>query len=412
MLVDALALAVVLGARAIDDGAGSRSRSPPGSRSRALQWLPALARRRASGCDGRRAAARAARRARRAGQLRLARSRARDRRDRRHARVAAEPLRRRRRCSRSRPLGAARRIATRASARRSLALVVGRGGWPAWLGAPELHLAVLAVVARRHRRDGPRRAVRRRATRALRRARGRRRRDVHRARRDRRATGRVTRRRRIERALARRRARRWRASSPPWCSRGALAGRVAHAGAARAARSRPASARSASIAPTAERSVVEDDRRGSRRSAPRDGAGARVSPELDAGPAGRAAPTAIATLAGSVGVALGRRRCAQTDDPARPPLTDRDVARRGARGRRAARALRHRVRDLAGAAWSRAQLDDARPARRAGRSSSSLPRRPPRSSLDWHWQHEPPRRRSRRCSRRRRASALASSIVL
>ena len=32
-----------------------------------------------------------------------------------------------------------------------LALVVGRGGgWPAWYGAPELHLAVLAVLATAH----------------------------------------------------------------------------------------------------------------------------------------------------------------------------------------------------------------------------------------------------------------------
>jgi hypothetical protein len=30
------------------------------------------------------------------------------------------------------------------------ALVVGRGGWPAWLGAPEQHLAVLAIIAAAH----------------------------------------------------------------------------------------------------------------------------------------------------------------------------------------------------------------------------------------------------------------------
>jgi hypothetical protein len=28
-----------------------------------------------------------------------------------------------------------------------LALIVGRGGWPSWLGAPELHVAALALVA-------------------------------------------------------------------------------------------------------------------------------------------------------------------------------------------------------------------------------------------------------------------------
>ena len=35
-----------------------------------------------------------------------------------------------------------------------LALVVGRGGWPSWLGAPELHVAVLALVLAAHAGDG------------------------------------------------------------------------------------------------------------------------------------------------------------------------------------------------------------------------------------------------------------------
>lgn len=40
-----------------------------------------------------------------------------------------------------------RRIAILAGVLVALALVVGRGGWPAWLGAPDLHLAVVCVLA-------------------------------------------------------------------------------------------------------------------------------------------------------------------------------------------------------------------------------------------------------------------------
>ncbi len=40
-----------------------------------------------------------------------------------------------------------RRIAIAMIACGMLALVVGRGGWPAWLGAPELHVGALATVA-------------------------------------------------------------------------------------------------------------------------------------------------------------------------------------------------------------------------------------------------------------------------
>ena len=36
----------------------------------------------------------------------------------------------------------------------ALALIVGRGGWPAWLGAPELHVAALAIVLGAHAAHG------------------------------------------------------------------------------------------------------------------------------------------------------------------------------------------------------------------------------------------------------------------
>lgn len=47
-----------------------------------------------------------------------------------------------------------RRIAVLLAAFAVLALVGGRGGWPAWLGAPELHLAALVVVLAAHAAPG------------------------------------------------------------------------------------------------------------------------------------------------------------------------------------------------------------------------------------------------------------------
>ena len=47
-----------------------------------------------------------------------------------------------------------RRVLAIAGALAGLALIAGRGGWPAWLGAPEVHLAALAIVLGSHAGSG------------------------------------------------------------------------------------------------------------------------------------------------------------------------------------------------------------------------------------------------------------------
>ena len=134
------------------------------------------------------------------------------------------------------------------------------------------------------------------------------------------------------------------------------------------------------VAPLAERSIVEEAPpwvAGDRRAA---AAGARVSAHRDARSAAPSCPTR-SRRSPAPSARAGASRSADVRDPARPPLTDRDVARGRPRRRRAARALRHRVRD-------RARADDrgrqgARPARRVRARRAIRPHRPPRVALDW-----------------------------